>query len=851
MNLRNILSSRASKAKRRPPPKRLDPQELRKIEEKAQVLLAIPQLYQKFVDLKYASLEDRVSEHAGCNQRIQKEYDQLISASVGNLENLVRQSSKRNQTLEHEYCTIKFRESPSLARSVVQTDEAIASLRHEVFNAVIDSVEVFTVNLGQMLEIEYLRPRQSARAKIDEFLNSLETIHRQYSELQEKGNAARDGFRDLRMLCIELIRANSRHRLVLGELMDRHRILQAEYDIAAHNHRHWWIKRHHSRHPLMESASLLAGGMVKFADRVFAGISTDDVVRAMMCDGYTHVWMARKLAKCQYAIADAIRVGYMERWNGPKPVDDPFLSTLWRQLDLTAPFDLLQAFDSLMMYEIWYLIGTIQRKLGPMWDNLTPVESKYHAARLHQWAVEFRQQQKDFLREYMAYKQINLIRFEIEKRLHELGVPNDIRERGLFVTQNPLSQDHAQFQRWVTRYSSITFEAFRMLRILQLFTNPKLWERLVNKYQAANHAKRDALIQKFGSVIGRRRIGRTQAEIGYFRRKRRSAIARSTRKGFKESPRSTSKQESLSADQQPAAGSHEASQPSMEGHQVPSATSTLHSGMNVRNQPGRESTDNSPQNTAAQSATTGSQTAPKSWETRSAPCRRLPGKPWIRTYCTDSRVSRNATRKDHDQSLLEQTPASCIPVIAEPTEGDRGLARTTISPKPTISSPTELKAKKVATPLFWSHNLHRGPDGRKLIVNYCRSLATTEEVARHFLNSEVIGFDMEWKAQASALDGIQNNLSLIQLANEERIALFQIAKFKPARSLQDLVAPSLKRVLESPDITKVGVAIKGDATRLRKYLGIEARSVFELSHLFKLVKYGLRSRNSSINGASI
>lgn len=139
---------------------------------------------------------------------------------------------------------------------------------------------------------------------------------------------------------------------------------------------------------------------------------------------------------------------------------------------------------------------------------------------------------------------------------------------------------------------------------------------------------------------------------------------------------------------------------------------------------------------------------------------------------------------------------------------------------------------------FWSHSTQTRPDGGNLIVHYCRTLESTEEVARHFLKNSVIGFDMEWKSNASTNDSIQNNLSLIQIANDERIALFQIALFRPAKHLSELVAPSLKQVLESPDITKVGVSIKADTTRLRKYLGINASSIFELSHLFKLVKYG-------------
>jgi hypothetical protein len=163
--------------------------------------------------------------------------------------------------------------------------------------------------------------------------------------------------------------------------------------------------------------------------------------------------------------------------------------------------------------------------------------------------------------------------------------------------------------------------------------------------------------------------------------------------------------------------------------------------------------------------------------------------------------------------------------------------------EPNPSSDIGSGANSSTTSRFWSHSSQQSPDGRKLIVHYCRSLQSTEEAVQHFLGSKVIGFDMEWKAQASSLDSIQSNVSVIQIANEERIALFQIALFKPARSLEDLVSPSLKRLVESPDVTKVGVSIKADCTRLRKYLGIDAKATFELSHLYKLVKYGKDNPN--------
>lgn len=138
-------------------------------------------------------------------------------------------------------------------------------------------------------------------------------------------------------------------------------------------------------------------------------------------------------------------------------------------------------------------------------------------------------------------------------------------------------------------------------------------------------------------------------------------------------------------------------------------------------------------------------------------------------------------------------------------------------------------------PIYWSHRLHKGPDGKPIVVHYCRSLATTEEIARLFLEDKVIGLDLEWNIQGS--NDIQSNVSLIQIANDRRIALFHIAQFKPAKGLHDFVSPTLRRILESPEVTKAGVSIKADCTRLRKYLGIDTQGIFELSHLHRLVKY--------------
>ncbi|KAI4237525.1 MAG: hypothetical protein LQ349_001790 [Xanthoria aureola] len=140
---------------------------------------------------------------------------------------------------------------------------------------------------------------------------------------------------------------------------------------------------------------------------------------------------------------------------------------------------------------------------------------------------------------------------------------------------------------------------------------------------------------------------------------------------------------------------------------------------------------------------------------------------------------------------------------------------------------------------YWKYTLYEGPKGQKVKVHYCRSLETTERIARLFLDERVIGFDIEWKPSATAKDGIRQNVALVQLANEERIALFHIARFSKGDSVESLVAPTFKAIMESPSITKVGVSVKGDCTRLRKHMNIDSRGLLELSYLYKLVKFSL------------
>ncbi|KAK1243706.1 hypothetical protein MKX08_001844 [Trichoderma sp. CBMAI-0020] len=139
----------------------------------------------------------------------------------------------------------------------------------------------------------------------------------------------------------------------------------------------------------------------------------------------------------------------------------------------------------------------------------------------------------------------------------------------------------------------------------------------------------------------------------------------------------------------------------------------------------------------------------------------------------------------------------------------------------------------------WSYTMyHRNNENAavdNVKVHYCESKATMERVCtEYFLDQDVIGLDLEWMAYARTADGPRRNVSLIQIASPSRIALFHIAVFKHGA---DLVPPSFRRIMEDPKVSKVGVNIGPDCTRLRNHLGVNVQGIFELSHLYRIVKH--------------
>ncbi|EME39735.1 hypothetical protein DOTSEDRAFT_180392 [Dothistroma septosporum NZE10] len=162
--------------------------------------------------------------------------------------------------------------------------------------------------------------------------------------------------------------------------------------------------------------------------------------------------------------------------------------------------------------------------------------------------------------------------------------------------------------------------------------------------------------------------------------------------------------------------------------------------------------------------------------------------------------------------------------------------------------PQDYRAAVMASPnssaAFWSHRLYKGADGKRPAVFYCKNFEAAERQARLFAGERILGFDLEWEPQTSTKTGnIKRNVSLIQIAAEDKIALFQIALFK-GETAEELMPHTLKTILESANVVKAGVNVVGDARRVRELLKIDMKGVFELSHLYRVVKYSEQDRKN-------
>ena len=161
-----------------------------------------------------------------------------------------------------------------------------------------------------------------------------------------------------------------------------------------------------------------------------------------------------------------------------------------------------------------------------------------------------------------------------------------------------------------------------------------------------------------------------------------------------------------------------------------------------------------------------------------------------------------------------------------------------------ISKFTLNKAKNACVgslPAYWTYKMYVNEQGERPKCSVCPSKDIAEIVAHSFLDKPVVGFDMEWNIAKRQ----GRKISLIQLATEDSIALFHLAKFEGFHTTGDVLPPTLKQILEDPKTIKTGVHIKADSTVLMTSTGIRMQGIFELSHLYNLLESSYRDREST------
>ncbi|KAG0161344.1 hypothetical protein PDIDSM_8878 [Penicillium digitatum] len=881
-----------------------------------------------------------------------------LSSSILRLDQIqaaVRTAEKTSRKIDHDFCSVAFSRTPEWERRLEISTQKIHGWQKCLHTAqktllphLVNLSELSIFRLRDTLNNDYLRPRNTARARIDKVLHQSKLIQKNYVELKLKSRNA--GVFHIRDLCLELQEHSNfppGDKQVFGQYKDILELSDREISICAHHHRAFWLRRQEALHPLRQSELWNMQDFMAAASSARSPQATGKrILLALALGARKNSPASQYLQNNPLIISNKIYLEYKHLWMR-KPARSPELHIYWRQLDAIAPLLMTDVLTWGLQNEVWYLHHSLKGDLGVLW-NWVPEQTVTHALpKIADWCIEFQKHRSALRQMTSEYKHLNWLRLRSETLLYSMG--DRAYLAGKFEVLNPMSQDVHRFRTWAACMGQLTSDAYipviatRQTRkdwecihheverrtgraasvnspFSELGSSTKKLKRAKGREESASFNAKAAFIKLFQSRLSRYMKGKLsglsesspasqdnqepgqavipmKGSLGRIRQQLKSKTGlqraaeltanQGSQDGSRLRPRLSAGPSTVKTEERTTEGdlvskqhvpvnapidqnNQEASgviyEPSLTLQKRTSRSLAapelnpflVYAPAGQTNQEGDQKLHRPPtvlprskevslspepcmDDLRSPIPREASSTFP-STQTHNGlrPALMLPRKPFAkpgqnhgRKYSTDAIF--NQAKFPQSNSVSDDSPSE------RPIETQiSSVPDTTTGHKPGFFEETDSADQSIpsSTPQFWSHSAQQSPDGQKLIVHYCRTLQSTEEAVQHFLGSKVIGFDMEWKAQASGWDSIQSNVSVIQIANEERIALFQIALFKPARSLEDLVSPSLKRLVESPDIMKVGVSIKADCTRLRKYLGIDAKATFELSHLYKLIKYG-------------
>ncbi|KAJ9256905.1 hypothetical protein DTO212C5_8958 [Paecilomyces variotii] len=812
--------------------------EYRRLESMFSALTPVDELVSEYLSLKHVWLERQLATCASSIIDAELEHSRIRNARLQRLEDRL---AALTDCISH-YDDVMRTTERTLKLLQLESD----------ISALVLSTSDLIEEVG-----EFLRPYISAREKINDILEKIKSLGDDYEDVRRIFRMAESNLIMIQ-LDLENIKNDRRyftpavretfhhHYMALGTII-------SSTMATSHIFRSYHLSRKLSEGPLGRAwyPYLLRKYATEKNSRDTKSETRRDSIMALISPRKGPRKSPRTATVLPQTYAKILQRFYLSRLGKRRSSSNSLLNIYWRQLDVLAPFDLILRSTNIISKRLMDLARSLSAVNSDMWLNIrsdTRVMFREKTKRLfRRWTAH----RFEFLAAYQSLVYINWLRLETENKLYTLG-DRTVGHEVLTPPRN-LSHDTRAFLRWTYQVAADEAE------IISLTLKDKRTTifRIANDDPPMSHEQRQMYSEimldygsessesSFPSPYGRTATSMhphkvTGLRIGPLLRKSRAKpVAKST-------PREDSDRK---ADPKVATMSRKGQGYKRNGLKKIDATKTE----KWRTSPrppryGDHGQPSAPRRRPSDGRLKRQQQKKHQYLDSGLRRVRQPadfGKFSFsrRSYTSGSAITRvGATEIGRcDSDLVPGPNSSLAPVVSFDSEGCRQQNTATSGLKcvdaRNISGPSHVSADQLHTPRFWSHHLYKRPGGENITVHYCKSLERTEQVSRYFLDSPVVGFDIEWKAQASLSDSIQNNLSLIQLANEERIALFQIALFKPAKTLNDLVAPSLRKILESSDITKVGVSIRADSTRLRKFLGIDAHGLLELSHLYKLVKY--------------
>ncbi len=129
-------------------------------------------------------------------------------------------------------------------------------------------------------------------------------------------------------------------------------------------------------------------------------------------------------------------------------------------------------------------------------------------------------------------------------------------------------------------------------------------------------------------------------------------------------------------------------------------------------------------------------------------------------------------------------------------------------------------------------------------IHLCRTEEEAERAAKKLLKETLLGFDTE--TRPAFRKGERYDPSLLQLATENEVYLFQIQ--------QSGLTQTLQKVLADPNIVKAGVALERDVTELQELENFDPGGFVELADYAKLANIknmGLRGMTAILFGFRI